>query len=98
MTSVRVIRAPANIVGVDIVDPLLTTDAVAIQRGRNEIDAASKITPTTLTIIHRDGLETGQTVEVMDSLQGRTWYGKIVGIDIALEFSKLTTTLSVERV
>lgn len=39
MISVIVQRAPADRPGPDITDPLLTSDAAARERGRNEIDA-----------------------------------------------------------
>ena len=41
MISVTVQRAPADKPGPDISDPLITSDLVARERGRNEIDAQS---------------------------------------------------------
>lgn len=98
MISLTVIRDDGDIPGEDITDPLITNEAMAIQRGRNEIDASAKITPVDIDAIHRTGLETGQTVQVLDALQGATWLGKITSIDIAVEAPSITTTISVERV
>ena len=39
MISIIVERAPADRTGADIVDPLLTSEPAALERGRNEIDA-----------------------------------------------------------
>ena len=98
MTSITVIRGAGDVLGEDIVNVLAVTDAVAAQLGRNAIDADAKIRTVSLDSVHRANLRTGQVVEVADALQGRTWRGKVTGVDIAVESPSIITTLSLERV
>jgi len=98
MIDITVIRGEGLNPGEDIVDVLCATEAVAIQRGRNAVDANAKITPVRLQTVYRAGLETGQTVQVLDSLQGEAWLGKIVDVSLAVEGPVLSATLEVEKV
>ncbi len=66
--------------GPDIIDPLMSTTLVLIERGRAEIDKASGLQKVYLTCVYRGGVRTGQLAEVADSLQGVTYRGKIVGV------------------
>lgn len=66
--------------GADIVDPLMSTPLVLLERGRAEIDKASGLQKVQLTCRYRGGVRTGQLAEVHDSLQGETYYGKLVGV------------------
>ena len=98
MIDIITIRGAGDIPGEDIVDTLVVTESVAVPRGRNEIDKNAKITPVALSSKYRAGLETGQTVQILDALQGASWLGKITNIDIAVEGVALTANLQVERV
>ncbi|MGD9948920.1 MAG: hypothetical protein AB7U29_10630 [Desulfobulbus sp.] len=76
MISIIVERAPADRTGDDIVDPLLTTEAAALERGRNEIDAqCSDRTIVSVSGPHRRWIQPGSLVEY----HGRrsTWSGII---------------------
>lgn len=66
--------------GPDIINRLLATDLIAIERGRNELDKNSGIQDINLVTVFRTGVEMGQLVEVIDVLQGREYRGKISGI------------------
>ena len=97
MISVTVQRAPADKQGPDISDPLLTSDAAAVERGRNEIDAACSNRETfTCSGPHRRFVRPGTVVEY----HGRraTWRG-IVGrcaITITRDGKKFTAVRSLE--
>lgn len=74
--------------GEDIVDPLIATDAVALQRGRQELDEnAQGFTPVSTTIVPRSGLQPGQVVEVNDSHQGASYRAKVTSVTLRHEFS-----------
>ena len=70
MIDVTVARDPADNPGEDIINPMILTEGMAIQRGRKEIDANSKIAVVSLDAIYRSGLKPGHTVQVLDALQG----------------------------
>lgn len=97
MIDITVIRGAANVEGEVISNPLLETITLAMERGRNEIDANTEIIPTTLTSVYRAGLDTGQVIEVLDALQGSVWRGKIRGVTLAMEGVSATAMLRVER-
>jgi len=80
MPEAYVQRGEGTSQGADIVDPLMSTELVLLERGRAEIDKASGLQKVYLTCKYRGGVRTGQLAEVHDSLQGETYYGKIVGV------------------
>lgn len=76
MITIIVERSPADRTGDDIVEPLLTSEAAALERGRNEIDAsATDRTVVTVTGPHRRWVQAGSLVEY----HGRrsTWKGMV---------------------
>lgn len=95
--DVLVARGAADNQGEDIIDPLITSVPVALSRGQVEIDRYAKGVPVTMQIRFRAGLELGQTVEVIDALQGAAWRGKIISIEHGVEGPVLATTLQVMR-
>ena len=98
MTDIIVRRNPGDLCGDDIIDPLLSTQAVAINRGRNELDRRATVKiPVTLRTIFRPGVLLGQLVEVSDSLQGIVYRAKVTQIRHDLTQTKATTALTVER-
>lgn len=80
MAEAYVQRGDGLLPGPDIVDPLMSTTLVLLERGRAEIDAASGLQKVYLTCRYRGGVQTGQLAEVHDSLQGQSYRGKIVGL------------------
>lgn len=85
--------------GDDIVDPLIASDAVAIARGRNELDArAQGFTPVTLRVLQRSGLQPGQLMESNDSYQGKSYRAKIKRVTYRAEGVRGRAVLEVERV
>nr|WP_321465172.1 hypothetical protein [uncultured Desulfobulbus sp.] len=63
MISILVERLPADRTGDDIVDPLLTSETAALERGRNEIDGqCSDRTLVTVTGPHRRWIQPGRLV------------------------------------
>lgn len=99
MTDIIVRRGAGDLCGDDITDPLISTQAVAVNRGRNELDRRATVkVPVNLRTIFRPGVLLGQLVEVNDSLQGITYRAKVVQIRHDIEQTKATTALTVERI
>lgn len=96
--AIKVKRGAGDKQGQDIVDPLVTTVQVAIDRGRAELDSSAENLQTVqLTVKFRPGIRNGQLIEVHDELQGESWRGKIIGIQYANQGLKLTAQLTVVR-
>lgn len=75
--SVLVTRGAGEHQGADVTDPLITTDAVAAERGRNLIDASStKRQLVTLTCPFSGLHRTGILVEVLD-VERPPWIGML---------------------
>ena len=97
MIDVFVSRGSGVRRGPDIIEPMITSLAAALSRGQVEIDRNAYMRSVQMSANFRPGLKTGQIIEVVDSLQGEAWRGKIVSIDNAIEGAKMTTRLTVER-
>lgn len=85
--------------GPDIIDALISGSVpVALQRGRNELDAKSK-SPQRVQArcIFRTGLRLGQHARFYDFDTGEIWNGKIVGITHTFNGVKLQTDLQIEK-
>lgn len=83
MISIIVERSPADRTGADIVDPLLTSEPAALERGRNEIDAqCSDRSIVTATGPHRRWIKPGTLVEYHG--QRSTWRGNIIRCAITI--------------
>lgn len=95
--DIVVIRIPGNKQGPDIVDPLLTNTTIAISRGEAEIQDNEPIDSIALTTNYRTGVKMGDIVEVLDSLQGKVWKGKVVGISHNNALADSWTDLDIER-
>ena len=102
MISVIVERAPADKQGPDISDPLITSALVAVERGRNEIDANC----SSREIVQSAGpykgfIRPGSMVEVADSEQ-QVWRGKVQSCAIVItrdgDSFSADTNLTIERV
>lgn len=101
MIAVLVQRPPADQQGPDISDNLITSEPVAVERGRNEIDRNS----SSREIVTGSGalrafLQPGSLIEVMDFEAG-PWRGMVTGFSLSVtrsetEFSA-DTNLTVER-
>jgi len=88
VTDLIVVRFLGDKEGDDIVDELLATDAAALSRGRAELDLRSTAqSERTIRVPYQAGLETGQTIEVTDELQGSTYLGKITGLQYSRELA-----------
>lgn len=99
MVDIIVRRHGGSNPGDDIVDPLMATDAVAMVRGRNELDASAQgFTPVTLRVLQRPGLQPGQVVEVNDSHQGASYRAKVKRVTYRKEGVRGRAVLEVERV
>jgi len=82
MISVVVQRQPADKPGPDISDPLITSTTVAIERGRNEIDAScSPRQIVTVDIEPIAGLRVNRLVEIQD-IEQVAWRGLVTNIDL----------------
>lgn len=102
MISVIVERQPADRQGPDISEPLITSEAVAVERGRNEIDAScSSREIVTGSGPLRGYLQPGKLIEIMDMESG-PWRGRITAFSLTLtrgetDFSA-DMNLTVERI
>lgn len=84
MISVIVQRQPADRQGPDISEPLICSEPVAVERGRNEIDRNS----TNREIVTGTGplrrfISPGPLLEVMD-LEHGPWRGMVTGCALSL--------------
>ena len=101
MISVYAIRAPGDKQGPDISSTLMTSEHVALERGRNEIDASF----TNRELVSSSGpyqgfVTPGALAEIADS-ERQSWRGKVISssIDISIdgqEFSAISN-LTTER-
>lgn len=97
MIDIIVERGNGDKQGEDIIDALITSPEVAVLRGRVEIDREEPVERIVLEARYKPGLKNGQIIEVQDSLFGRTWRGKVIGISHNISQVAVTTTLTVEK-
>jgi hypothetical protein len=83
--DIVVMRLPGDSQGPDIQDSLITDVSVAIQRGRNEIDANSGLDVMDMEAVIRPSLYRGSLVEAHDALRGKAWRGKVSSISFVVE-------------
>ena len=83
--EIRVSRAPGDRIGDDIVDPLLTNNAVALERGRHELNEQVSTIEHEFTGPLTDFINTGSIVEVSDGK--RTFRGKVTYFNQTLSIS-----------
>jgi hypothetical protein len=97
MISVIVQRGDGNILGEEISNTLITSDGIAVQRGRAEIERQTKVTLVRLKTRYHSTARPGMTVCVIDAMQGAAWYGKVTGVDMSYVDGMLTTSMQVEK-
>lgn len=101
MVNVIIERAPANKQGPDISDPLITSAAVAVERGRNEIDKnCSNREVVTSSGPYQGYIKPGSIVEVADS-EETVWRGMVKSCAISISQGdkiEVDTHLVIERV
>lgn len=89
-------QADKEIVGDDIVDELLSTQDVARERGRNELDEHStNKSEKTLDVPFENLISIGELVEVADT--GQAYKSKVTSVSIAINFPDVNSTISLER-
>lgn len=90
-------RGSGNKPGDDIVDTLVSEVAVAVQRGRNELDErAQRMQVVALDVLYRTGVRLGKLAQCNDAVRG-VWTGKVAGISHRVRGVELTTTLQLKR-
>lgn len=98
MVWIAVARYEGNRQAPPVIDQLIVTIPVALNRGRNELDyLAYRHTTVQLQIVYRPGVELGQVVEVRDELQGIAWRGKVVGLRYSNQLGGTTIDMDVQR-
>lgn len=95
--DIIVIRCSGLNAGEDIVDPMIVSVSVALERGRYEINEKSGMRSTTLQTKYRNIVRLGDIAEVHDSLQGSIWRGKISAISHKSAGASLVTNLTISR-
>ncbi len=99
MIDLIVQRSPADLQGNDIVDPLLATQAAALRRGRNELDAkATGKQENRYQIVYRSGIRGGQLVQVIDDFRGTSFKAKVTGIHHNVSGGQALTDITIEKV
>jgi len=94
--DIIVLRHAGDKPGEDIVDSLLSTLEAALARGAYELDKYDDgQQPVTLSITYRPNVRLGQLVEVHDSLQGRSYRGKITSVSHRISRGEATTTVDI---
>lgn len=97
MPDLLIVRGNGDKRGEDIIDPLLTTEAVCLVRARNAIDeAASGLQPITVECVYQRNAMPGKVALFYDQGTGNPWYGKITSVTHT-SGREVTTTLVVER-
>ena len=99
MTDIIAIRGAGTLPGEDIVEPLLSTEAIALFRARNELDAsATAMSERQLEVVYQPGLEPGNLVMIIDSAQGRMYKGMLTEVqhDIQADPLSASTRITVE--
>ena len=97
MSVVEVYRGDGQRIGVPIVEPLLSDDAL-LQRGVAEMDAnAHAFNQIDMEVVFRPGLRLGQIVEAMDPSAATPYRGKITGIQISVTDTAIETHLTLEQ-
>lgn len=98
MTAVVVQRGIVTRIGNDIVDPLMSDNTLALERGRKELDDnGQEVRSESLQIVYRSGLVPGLLVEVQDQYRGVNWKGKIDRVSISKSGPRLNCVISVRR-
>ncbi len=95
--DIIVIRGAGDKQGPDIEDRLCCTVAVALSRGRNELDENCGLQSIAITSVLRPNLRTGMLVEIQDSLQGQVWKGKIASIRHTVTGTEATSEMQIQR-
>lgn len=83
MTDLIVQRGSGDKPGDDISDPLLTTIAAALSRGRAELDEGTLADQAQIERTWHDH-RLGDTVSLRDPIAGR-WRGKVTGVQHTIE-------------
>ena len=101
MTDIIVQRGGGTHRGDDIIDPLLCTEAAAIERGRVEIDAATQSSIERIEHEYTAGAMPGDLIVFADAWRGKPWRGKVTGVRHRIELTSdapvLMTELTVEK-
>lgn len=97
MLTVRVIRGAGDKKGPDVIDPLISSDLIAILRGQYEINESEPKSEGTLTCLPQSGFRTGMVVSILDTLQGIEWRGKIKALTLNNSVSKARVVLTIKR-
>lgn len=97
MIDIIVQRGLGDSPGEDIEDPLIVDVMTAVERGRNEIDAASGLRTVSLSCVINPAVRLGMTVAVHDALQGKVWQGKVTSIRHSIQESGAITDLGLLR-
>lgn len=88
--------------GENVVDPLVASIPVGLQRGRNELDErATAWQKGTLESVYRPGVRRGDLVRNHDLHSGEIWAAMVTGITHTIRKSgdsvQLTTSLRLKR-
>ncbi|MFC7422046.1 hypothetical protein ACFQNF_19490 [Iodobacter arcticus] len=96
MIEATVQRGAGDVLGKEIIDPLIGSVQAAISRGRAEIDASCSVRKLRLTTTYQACVRIGQLLDVKDSLRGHIARGKVVGIEHIASEGMLLSHLDVE--
>ena len=77
-------RSPANKQAPDIIDKLISTDAVAYQRGRNFLDDSMSKKIYRVQVPYRGWIQIGCIVEINDSAYGEIIKCKVISHSLSV--------------
>ena len=98
MVWIAVIRGNGDRHAEPIIDQLLTSESVALNRGRNELDKNGfRFSINTLVCVGRAGFSPGQLIAVSDAQFNEVWVGKVTSVEYVMDGDVPTATLSVYR-
>lgn len=81
MISITAIRGAGDHPGDDIVEPLLSTQAAALERARVELDKGALQSPIRIECRYQSALEAGDLVQVSDAALGEVYKATVTGVE-----------------
>lgn len=99
MVDIVVTRGVGLAEGDPFVSPLITTETVALAKGKALLDEfASMHSSVVLVVPFMEGLRLGDLVHIHETINGLLWAGKVTGISHTIDGPKSTTELTVDKV
>ena len=97
--DITVLRGVGLVQGDDIVDPLLSTLAAALARGRHELNETSTgLVDRDLEVPFTAGIEVGEIAHIVDDFLVEEYVGRIENIDISVKSNPPSAVMQLKLV